>query len=127
MSTLTPFQFASCACVPNIGKAIFLAELGGGKTGHQSPPHAEYIYVKDLPDVGGLRAGRMNALRKEVEFAKSNGWDRLFVWWKDGAMFFAAIMKPIGSSMVQPPDVIEVYDLTTDLAPQFAEHRALHW
>lgn len=94
--------------------------------------NTEFLYVKDLPDGGGLRAGRMETLRKEVARAKGNGWDRLFVWWSDGDLSFAAVMKPIlggtiQPAMVQPTDVIEVYDLTRDLAPQFTEQRALHW
>ena len=98
----------------------------------ESHTKTEYLYVKDLPDVGGLRARRMEALRREAGCAKGNGWDRLFVWWSGGVLSFAAVMKPIlggtiQPTMVQPPDAIEVYDLTRDLVPQFAEARAIHW
>ena len=99
----------------------------------ESPTKTEYLYVKDLPDVGGLRARRMGALRTEVlaaqRMCQTGGAGNRAIVVQEGPEF--KVMAPWGgvarALYTESADVIEVYDLNRDLAPQFAEQRAIHW
>ena len=94
----------------------------------------EYLYVKDLPDAGGLRAARMKLLRDEIERLQRTVAIRAIVRQDDsGGLLFGSIsvdrnVKPSLTDAVNvDPSLREVYDLTRDLEPQFAQHRARNW
>lgn len=90
----------------------------------------EYVYVKDLPEP--IRAGRMAKLREAIEqkkaIAPSHGYTRCFVYQGDkGDIQYVTADTEWNRVANGAPGLREVYDLTKDLAPQFAERRALHW
>lgn len=89
-----------------------------------------FVYIKDLPEP--LRAGRMAKLRETIEqkkaIALSHGYTRCFVYQGDnGDVQYITADTEWNSVAKRAPSLREVYDLTKDLAPQFAERRALHW
>jgi hypothetical protein len=91
----------------------------------------EYVYVKDLPEP--LRAGRMAKLREAIAHKKaiapSHGYTRCFVYQGDNGdvQYITADDTEWNKVASGAPGLREVYDLTKDLEPQFAERRALHW
>lgn len=93
----------------------------------------EYLYVKDLPDAGGLRSARMKQLREKIEGFKRNGALTALVRQGDGGEleYSALSVYPAGDStkdkILADPYFREAYNLTRDLEPQFAEHRACNW
>jgi hypothetical protein len=99
-----------------------------------TPTKIDYLYVKDLPDAGGLRSVRMKQLRDEIERLQRAGAARAIVRQADGgSLLFGSIpidrgVKPSMTDAVNvDPSLREVYDLTRDLEPQFAQHRARNW
>lgn len=90
----------------------------------------EYVYVKDLPEP--LRAGRMAKLRETIEHKKaiapSHGYTRCFVYQgDDGDIQYVTADATWNDVANGAPGIREVYDLTKELGPQFAERRAMHW
>lgn len=96
-----------------------------------APKSTDYVYVKDLPDAGGLRAGRMKQLRETIEGFKANGYRWVVVRQSDdGGLLYNPLRMVAPESkaaVVVDPYFREVYDTTLDLASQFAEKRAVHW
>lgn len=95
----------------------------------------DYVYVKDLPDAGGLRAARMKQHRAMIERYKSSGYRWVIVYQSDmddrllyRALLATQVTDGGTTSVVKvDPYFREVYDTTMDLASQFAEKRAVHW
>lgn len=88
-----------------------------------------FVYVKDLPEP--LRAGRMAKLREGVIAARDAGHKRcLAIQALNGSVdYVGTTIKDAEEcrGFVRHGIVVEAYDLTKDLEPQFAERRALHW
>ena len=89
----------------------------------------EYVYVKDLPEP--IRAGRMAKLREAVFAARDAGHKRcVAIQLLNGSVEYVGTTEADAEDcrgLVQHGIVVECYDLTKDLGPQFAERRALHW
>lgn len=85
----------------------------------------EFIYVKDLPDVGGLRACRMQKLRLDLLALKIRG--------AHGAVTSIdhsngqVIVTPLPGFQSEMSQIIEIYYFSNDLESQLQENRALNF
>ena len=97
-------------------------------TTQESKPMSTFLYIKDMPDGGGLRAGRMKWLKDKIESAKRNGYDRLVVVDQgDGTFDAVPWYQHIRTCLRNDPRVREVYNVTMDIPAQLAASRAMNW